>query len=529
MQPITLSLSNITFTYPTAGSPLFAQVNCTFPQGWTAVLGDNGIGKSTLMAIARGKLRPDSGQVSPNNLVLSYCPQDIAVRPVNLEDFAADWQSETIRLRERLGIEDDWAYRYDTLSGGERKRLQIACALAQKPDVLILDEPTNHVDEPTQQAIIEVMRNYQGIGIVVSHDVTLIDATCTRCIMFERRHVNGRNLTEIITYQGNYSQAAQQKHCNDRAASQRLADARKEISRLESAQSQRFAKVQQVEAAKQHGERINPKDHDARNRRNLAKMTGLDAGASRSYAQLNGRLAKVRQTGEAISTASKRYDGNIWLNIEPSSRCELIRLKSEVIPFDEQLLPEQLKDKSLTVAAQSSNVIRLNPPQDGEAPQGVKIPLISIGPRDHLAIIGPNGAGKTTLIRAMIDAAIDIPMLVIQQNTTLADTEQAMTLLHGLSQADKSMVLSAYAQLNADPDRLLQGEVTSPGELRKLLLCLGLVSKPQLIVMDEPTNHLDLNSKVAFARTLGGYPGALIIVSHDDWFVRQLTAANGSH
>ncbi|MBT1174922.1 ABC-F family ATP-binding cassette domain-containing protein [Bifidobacterium sp. LC6] len=528
MQPITLSLSNISFTYPAAVDPLFTRVNCTFPQSWTAVLGDNGIGKSTLMAIARGKLRPDSGQVSPNNLVLSYCPQDIAVQPTNLEDFAADWQPETIRLRERLGIEDDWAYRYGTLSGGERKRLQIACALAQQPDVLILDEPTNHVDEPTRQAIIEIMRNYRGIGIVVSHDVTLIDATCTRCIMFERKHIGGRNVTEANTYQGNYSQAIEQRQCHDRTALEQLAGARREVKRLEAAQSQRFAKIQQAESAKRHGERITPKDHDARNRRNLAKMTGLDAGVSRSYAQLNGRLAKARQSGEAISTASKRYDGNIWMDITPSARHELIRLEPGVIPFDKQLSPEQLNDSPLSVASQSGNTIRLDFPQGNMTSEGLKIPLISVGPLDHLVITGPNGCGKSTLVRAMIDAAANVPTLVIRQNTTAADANRAVTLLHGLSPVDTSMVLSAYAQLNADPDRLLQGEAASPGELRKLLLCLGLVRKPQLIVMDEPTNHLDLNSKVAFARTLGSYPGALIIVSHDDWFVRQITAAHGS-
>lgn len=524
MQAITLSLSNISFTYPTAVDPLFTRVNCTFPQSWTAVLGDNGIGKSTLMAIARGKLRPDSGQVSPNNLVLRYCPQDIAVQPVNLEDFAADWQPETIRLRERLSIGDDWAYRYDTLSGGEQKRLQIACALVQKPDVLILDEPTNHVDEPTRQAIIEVMRNYRGIGIVVSHDVTLIDATCTRCVMFERKHIGGQNVTEVNTYQGNYSQAKEQRQCHDRTALEQLAGARREVKRLEAAQSQRFTKVQQAESAKRHGERISPKDHDARNRRNLAKMTGLDAGVSRSYAQLNGRLAKARQSGEAISTASKRYDGNIWMDITPSAKHELIRLEPGVIPFD-----KQLRDKPLSVASQSGDTIRLALPQGSMTSEGLKIPLISVGPLDHLVITGPNGAGKSTLVSAMIDAAANVPTLVIRQNTTAADADRAITLLHGLSPVDTSMVLSAYAQLNADPDRLLHGEVVSPGELRKLLLCLGLVRKPQLIVMDEPTNHLDLNSKAAFARTLGSYPGALIIVSHDDWFVRQLTAANGSH
>lgn len=91
-----------------------------------------------------------------------------------------------------------------------------------------------------------------------------------------------------------------------------------------------------------------------------------------------------------------------------------------------------------------------------------------------------------------------------------------MTLLASLSPDDRSRVLGAYARLNADPDRLLAGGSPSPGELRKLLLCLAL------IVMDEPTNHLDLTSKEALARLLRDYPGALVVVSHDEWFLGEV-------
>ena len=76
-QPIMLTLSHIGFTYPGAPDPLFEDVSVSFPRGWTAVLGDNGIGKSTLAAIAVGRLAPDSGSVSPNprNLIIATCPQ----------------------------------------------------------------------------------------------------------------------------------------------------------------------------------------------------------------------------------------------------------------------------------------------------------------------------------------------------------------------------------------------------------------------------------------------------------------------
>ena len=81
-------------------------------------------------------------------------------------------------------------------------------------------------------------------------------------------------------------------------------------------------------------------------------------------------------------------------------------------------------------------------------------------------------------------------------------------------------MLAAFAQLNADPDKLLSNEAPSPGELRKLMLCLGILDRPQLIVMDEPANYLDLESKVALA-CLADYPGALVVASHDEWFLDQ--------
>ena len=155
---------------------------------------------------------------------------------------------------------------------------------------------------------------------------------------------------------------------------------------------------------------------------------------------------------------------------------------------------------------------------------GVRIPLLSVGPRDHIGLTGPNGLGKSTIIGALLRAAADVRTLSIAQNTTGDDAQRAMTRLTGLPAERRARVLSSVAQLNADPDKLLTGENPSPGELRKLLLCLGLLDRPELIVMDEPTNHLDLGSKEALARVLSDYPGALIVVSHERWFIERVVS-----
>lgn len=261
-----LTLTDISYCYPGAPEPLFEHLSATFAAGWAAVLGDNGIGKTTLAKLACGMLSPDSGTVSPNpcKMAVAYCPQRTDETPTNLDDFAADWTGETIAIRDALNIGDDWAYRYETLSGGEAKRLQIACALAGDPDVLVLDEPTNHVDGRTRQAITQAMRRFDGIGIVISHDVELIDATCSRCVMLERRHARGRNITAANTYQGGYTQAAQQMRDNQRADTAAIQSTRKELQRMQRIKRERAQRARELDMRKNQGMRIDIKDIDAR-------------------------------------------------------------------------------------------------------------------------------------------------------------------------------------------------------------------------------------------------------------------------
>ena len=144
-----LNLSNIEYTYPLAVEPTIRNVTATLPAGWTGFVGDNGSGKTTLARVACGFLQPDAGVVSPS-LFSTYCAQSTEEAPDNLEDFAVSYDRAAIKLRNELSIGDDWPWRYDMLSCGQQKRLQVACALWSAPDVLVVDEPTNHVDASTR-------------------------------------------------------------------------------------------------------------------------------------------------------------------------------------------------------------------------------------------------------------------------------------------------------------------------------------------------------------------------------------------
>ena len=125
---------HLSHTYEGADQPALDDVSLAFASGWTGIVGPNGAGKSTLVHCICGTLAPDQGAVTPR-VRGAVCRQSTATPPETLEEFACDYGPKAVRLRYLLGIDDAWLWRFDTLSHGERKRIQIACALAADPEI----------------------------------------------------------------------------------------------------------------------------------------------------------------------------------------------------------------------------------------------------------------------------------------------------------------------------------------------------------------------------------------------------------
>ncbi|MCP3906206.1 MAG: ABC-F family ATP-binding cassette domain-containing protein [Planctomycetes bacterium] len=479
--PKPLELVDVTFGYETAGTVLFDDLSLRFDAGWCGIVGANGAGKTTLVHLLAGQIAPQRGRViSAGDAVV--CPQRTDDLPADLETLLDDGSGEANRLRGQLGIEADWPRRWSTLSHGERKRAQIACALWKDPRLLALDEPTNHVDVATREMLLPRLRGFRGVGLLVSHDRALLDALCRRCLFFE--------YGAVVMRPGNYTEASRQAE-SDRDSARRAHDhARKEQKRLGRSAAERRHEAAQADA-KRSKRKIGRKDHDAKARIDAARVSGKDGQAGRLVGQIEGRLRQADERRQATRIGRERTLG-ITMRGTPARRDALWRTAGEAI--------------------------------DLGGGRRLELPELAISPEDRIGVRGPNGAGKSTLIeRIVADWALPPERLVyLAQEIDRRDAATIMDRMHALPSSRRGDVLAAIDCLGSDPQRLLETGEPSPGEVRKLVLAMGLAREPNLIVMDEPTNHLDLPSIECLQRTLAECRCGLLLVSHDEPFLSGL-------
>ncbi|MDD4367809.1 MAG: ATP-binding cassette domain-containing protein [Oscillospiraceae bacterium] len=473
-----LSFSAVSYRYPGAAEPAVSDISFTIAEGWTGIVGPNGCGKSTLGRLACGDLKPDQGQISSGIYAL-YCRQTCDLEPEGLVDFAADYSQLALQLRDRLAIGEDWPWRYSTLSFGERKRLQVAVSLALQPDLLVLDEPGNHLDQASRQALLAALKLYRGIGLLISHDRMMLDTLVSRCYLMQ----SGRGQLRM----GNYSAASRQEALERNSALESRQQARRELERLQ-AEKQRRAQKAQQSAARRSARKLDRHDRDGRGRIHLAIVSGQDGKAGRLSVQLDNHLAQIQQR-LAQTQVAKAYAANVWLDTRPAARPVLLDLPAQTLPLGPQ--------RSLVT------------------------PPLLLRHTDRIALSGPNGAGKSSLLRALLqqlDPKLNI--LYLPQELDEAAAWQTLAELGKLPDELLGRLLSIVLRLGSNPERILNGTEDSPGELRKLILARGMLEHPQVLILDEPTNHLDIVSIEALQQLLAACPCALLLVSHDQTLVK---------
>jgi ATPase subunit of ABC transporter with duplicated ATPase domains len=476
-----VALRDVSFRFDAAPRELLSGVTLDCPAGFTGVVGANGAGKTTLLRLLAGELRPDTGRVEGADGALR-CDQRTDTPPPDLDELLVAPDANGGRLRARLAVPRDAPWRWDALSHGERKRCQLAVALWRDPPLLALDEPTNHVDADTRDLLIAALRDYRGVGVLVSHDRELLDALCVQCLWLDP--------PDARTYPGDYSTARALREAGHASALAERDNARRRRDALE--REDRRRRRAAAEADGRRSKRgLAAGDADGRERIDRARVTGKDGAAGRRLRQMQGHLDRARA---AVDAAHVREAGDLGIDIEtrPARRDALLDLPAGTLALHEALDLEH--------------------------------PDLRLGPRDRLAISGPNGAGKSRLLEALRPRLRVDPERLLWMPQEIAPQAAADLLaeLDALPSDALGRVLQIVAHLGSDPARVRESRAPSPGELRKLWLARALARGVELVVLDEPTNHLDLPSVECLEAALAAADCALVLVSHDTRFLDGL-------
>jgi ATPase subunit of ABC transporter with duplicated ATPase domains len=482
MQGYGVEFQDVSFAYETASAPLVEELTCRFPVGWTGIVGANGVGKTTVLKLATGGLRPGAGQVRIPGSAF-YCEQRTDAVPDMFEDMIEATDRDACRIRGRLGIEDDWLDRWETLSYGERKRGQIATVLWRRPSVLAVDEPTNHLDMEARGLLAQALASFEGVGMLVSHDRELLDSNCRQCLFMDP--------PVAVIRRGNFTKGFQEAKKNEEHLFRKREQAKLDRKQLEREATKRKHTASQADR-KRSKRGLDKGDHDAREKINRARVSGKDGVAGKLYSQLQGRIQQARDKQDGIKV-KKKYEMGIWLPGSLSKRDLLFKLQGGSITLG--------GNRKLTY------------------------PNITMRPDDCIAVTGPNGTGKSTLVR-LISQKLNIPderVVYVPQEIDLTSAKDVLTRARGLPADKLGLTMTVVSRLGSRPDRLLESTEPSPGETRKLLLAMGIARAPHLIIMDEPTNHMDLPSIECLEDALEDCPCGMLLVSHDKRFLARLT------
>ncbi len=504
---------------------LFSNVSLSVPDGAkVSLIGCNGAGKSTLLQLLAGRLTPLSGSVVASSRPY-FVPQHTAsdgrsvaellgaadkvralraicagsVDPTDFDTLGDDWAVEE-RCCAALG---EWGLSnvaLDTsaasLSGGERTKAMLAGWSLHVPEIVLLDEPTNHLDRTARAKLYDMVATAHATLVVVSHDITLLNLLHETCEL---------TAAGIRSYGGNYDFYRERRSVEEQALAERV-EAERTALRTACKRAQEVRERQERRSAQ--GEKSKAKAGQAR-----ILVNARGAQAQNSAARLNDRHASI------IDDVRQRLAD---LRERQMPRGEL------KIDFDDA----RLHAGKRLIRAEGVNFAY----GDGGPLWGRPLDLeIRSGDRVHLA--GDNGCGKTTFVRLLLGELAPTAGVIERTDFSTVYLDQEYGALDSplsvLEMAERYNVHHlADHEVKTRLDRALFPRRTwdkpcrtlSGGERMRLWLCCMMLSDstPDLMVLDEPTNNLDIGSLEILTDTIRGYSGTLLIISHDDCFVRDV-------
>ncbi|KXA21943.1 ABC transporter, ATP-binding protein [Gardnerella vaginalis] len=511
------------------------------------IVGRNGDGKSTLLRLLAGHMKPDSGRVTKRGrLTFGMLDQrdplddNATVREAALEnredyEWAADQQSREIVEALLGGI--NLEAKVGTLSGGQRRRADLARLLLHDWDILALDEPTNHLDIVTIHWLAEHLlhrwQDGQGALLIVTHDRWFLDEVCTS--MWEVHD------GVIDPFEGGYSAYMLQRVERERQADVRE-ERRRNLARKELAWLSRGARARSTKQ-KFHVKQARELIADVPPLRNTLELKRM----------ATSRLGK--QVVDLIDVTQIFDDEKMLANIDPDiaeneALSELTAETSHKVDIVNSVFAQPTHTGSVTIAVDEhqENSDKNNPETAAAEHKTITGRMILddatwlIGPGDRFGIVGANGAGKSTLL-SIIDGSLKPTLghVNIGKTVKFAVLSQRLEELEKLGKYKVKEVLSRYK-----PSYIIDGKEVTPGQLmerlgfkpeqlmtpiadlsggqkRRMQLLLILLNEPNVLIMDEPGNDLDTDMLAVMEDLLDTWPGTLIVVSHDRYLLERVT------
>ncbi|WP_413669974.1 ribosomal protection-like ABC-F family protein [Mucilaginibacter sp. Mucisp86] len=519
-----LILHDITYIQPNRDL-LFAGIDLVVNKhDKIALIGNNGTGKSTLLKILAGNLKPAGGVVKTDSRPY-FVPQIFG----QYNEFTV---AEALQIADKLNalqqildgnvtdenmtiLNDDWAIeercteafihwqltdidlaqKMGSLSGGQKTKVFLAGIAIHRPDIVLLDEPSNHLDVVGRKLLYNYIQTTNNTLLVVSHDRTLLNLLNTVCELSKRG---------ITVYGGNYDFYAQQKDIESEALNQDVKSKEKALRKAKETERESMERQQKL---------------DARGKKKQEKagvptimMKTLKNSAEKSTSKMQGVHAE--KTGAIAQELSQL-------------RSQLPDIDKMKMDFDNSALH---KGKVLITARE------LNFGYDG---QSLWNPPLSfqIVSGERLVIRGANGSGKTTLIKMLLSQLepqsgvierAKVKAIYIDQdysliNNKLSVYQQAEEFNSGaLQEHDIKIRLNRFLFTCEDWDKPCSA--LSGGEKMRLMLCSLTIGNqaPDMIILDEPTNNLDIQNIEILTAAINDYRGTLIVVSHDEYFLKQV-------